>query len=103
MYKTNFTESDKEFVLSLHHNGDNSYLFVNGVQELKFKTNTNKIQKKIFCLGNLSSDWSITNSLKTGLYGSVYEFAVDYVPISGVKSIYDIHRYLMKKRNIQKV
>ena len=36
IYKTNFTEPNKKFVLSLHYKGDNSYLFVNGTQELKF-------------------------------------------------------------------
>ena len=101
MYKTNFTEPNKKFVLSLHYNGDNSYLFVNGVEQLKFKTDINEIQKNLLCLGNLSSDWSITNSTNAGLYGGVYGFAVDYVPINnGVGTIYDIHRYLMKKHNI---
>ena len=38
MYKTDFTEQNKKFVLSLHYNSDNSYLFVNGVQQLKLKT-----------------------------------------------------------------
>ena len=33
----NLTDTGKKFVLSLHYNGDNSYLFVNGRQELKFK------------------------------------------------------------------
>ena len=33
----NFTDPGKKFLLSLHYNGDNSYLFVNGRQELKFK------------------------------------------------------------------
>ena len=28
--KTNFTQSNKTFVLSLHYNDSNSYLFVNG-------------------------------------------------------------------------
>ena len=32
MYKSNMTEQDKKFVLSLHYNGDNSYLFANGVE-----------------------------------------------------------------------
>ena len=32
----NFTDPGKTFVLSLHYNGDDSYLFVNGRQELKF-------------------------------------------------------------------
>ena len=30
----NFTDPGKKFVLSLHYNGDDSYLFVNGRQEL---------------------------------------------------------------------
>ena len=29
-YSINFTESNKKFCLSLHYNGANSYLFVNG-------------------------------------------------------------------------
>ena len=33
----NFTDPGKKFMLSLHYNGDDSYLFVNGRQELKFK------------------------------------------------------------------
>ena len=36
-YYRNFTDPGKKFVLSLRYNGDNSYLFVNGRQELKFK------------------------------------------------------------------
>ena len=32
IYKTNFTEQSKKFVLSLYYNDDNSYLFVNGSQ-----------------------------------------------------------------------
>ena len=29
-YSINFTEHNKKFCLSLHYNGENSYLFVNG-------------------------------------------------------------------------
>ena len=86
--------------MSLHYNGDNSYLFVNGSQELKFKSSVNYLDRNLLCAGNISSDWSLTNGTKTGLYGNVYEFAADYVGINGVKTIYDIHRYLMKKHNI---
>ena len=99
-YKTNFTQPNKKIVLSLHYNGDNSYLFVNGVEQLKFKTATDQINKVPLTLGNISKDRSITNATKTGLYGTVYEFSVDYVPINGVKTMYGIHRYLMKKNNI---
>ena len=37
IYSQNFTAVNKRFLLSLHYKGDNSYLFVNGKQELKFK------------------------------------------------------------------
>ena len=30
IYSTNFNVDNKKFCLSLHYNGDNSYLFVNG-------------------------------------------------------------------------
>ena len=33
----NFTDPGEKFVLSLHYNNDESYLFVNGRQEFKFK------------------------------------------------------------------
>ena len=99
VYEHNFTKSNKKFVLSLHYNGDNSYLFVNGGEELKFKAKTfdNEMKQNILYLGNLSSDWSSINSTNTGLYGSVYDFAVDYSPVNSMGTIYDIHRYLMKK------
>ena len=99
MYKTDFTEQDKKFVLSLRYNGDDSYLFVNGVEQLKFKTKNSEIKRVPLCLGNLSDNWSQTNQTKTGLYGNIYDFAVDYLPIS-VGKIYDICRYLMKRNNI---
>ena len=106
IYKTNFVTHSKKFVLSLHFNGNNSYLFVNGTQELQFKSSVNYLDRNLLCLGSISSGWTQTNSTKTGLYGNVYEFAIDYVPLKtvpGVKTIYDIHRYLMKKHNISNV
>ena len=42
----NFTDPGKKFVLSLHCNGDDSYLFVNGRQELKFKCKTDQLVKE---------------------------------------------------------
>ena len=50
MFHRNFTDPGHKFVLSLHYNGDNSYLFVNGKQELKFKTKTDQIIQKKFVL-----------------------------------------------------
>ena len=100
MFYRNFTEPGKKFLLSLHCNGDNSYLFVNGRQELKFKAKTDQLVKEKLCIGNLSDQWAASESEKTGLYGIIYDFVVDYKSINGVKAIYDMHRYLMTKHNI---
>ena len=99
-YFRNFTELNVKFVLSLHYNGDYSYLFVNGRQELKFKCKTDQLVKEKLCIGNLSDQWTASESEKTGLYGNIYDFVVDYEQILGVKAIYDMHRYLMTKHNI---
>ena len=101
LYSKNFTQSSKKIVLSLHCNGDDSYLFVNGIQELKFKCKTEHLVKEKLCLGNLSTQWTISESEKTGLYGNIYNFVVDYKPIVGVDLIYDMHKYLMIKQNIK--
>ena len=50
---------------------------------------------------NLSDQWTTSESEKTGLYGSIYDFVVDYEQIMSVKTIYDMHRYLMTKYNIK--
>ena len=42
-YYRNFADTGKKFVLSLNCNGDDSYLIVNGRQELKFKAKAEKI------------------------------------------------------------
>ena len=73
-------------------------MFVNGRQELKFKTDQ-LVQEKL-CIGNLSGQWTTNELEKTGVYGKIYDFVVDYEQIVGVKTIYDMHRYLMTKHNI---
>ena len=100
MFHRNFTEPGKKFISSLHYNGDNSYLFVNGREELKFKTKTDQINNKNLSLGNLYCYWTRDQSTKTSLYGNIYDFVVDYKAIVGTKTIYDMHRYLTAKHNI---
>ena len=101
VYSQHFTQPRKNFVLGLHYNGDDSYLFVNGKQELKFKCKTEHLVKEKLCLGNLSDQWTTSESEKTGLYGNIYDFVVDYEEIVGVGPIYDFHKYLMIKHNIK--
>ena len=99
MYSINFTEKNKKFCLSLHYNGENSYLFVNGTEIYKFKAKDSEIVATPLCLGNISKDWSVDNMKKTGLNGYVYHFSVNYDATS-VDDILDIHKYLMIKNNI---
>ena len=43
MYSVNFTMTRKNFCLSLHYNGANSYLFVNGIEIIEFKAKDSEI------------------------------------------------------------
>ena len=100
IYSQNFTQPNKKFELSLHYNDNDSYLFVNGKQELKFKAKPDQLIKKKLYIGNLSDQWTTIESDKTGLYGNIYDFIIDYKRITDVKFIYDMHRYLMITHNI---
>ena len=99
MYFIIFTVTNKTFCLSLHYNGANSYLFVNGTEIFKFKAKDSEIFVGPICLGNISKDWSVDNMERTGFTGYVYDFSIDYYSIA-VDDIKDIHEYLMKKNNV---
>ena len=99
IYSINSKEKNEKFCLSLHYNGVNSYLFVNGTEIYKFKAKDSEIVVGPICLGNISKDWSIDNMKRTGINGFVYDFSIDYDPIA-VDDIKDIHKCLMKKNNI---
>ena len=64
MYLINFTVTGKKFCLSLHYNGANSYLIVNGQEIHKFKAKDSEIVVTPLCLGNISNDWSLDNMKK---------------------------------------
>ena len=64
MYSINFTEHNKKFCLSLHYNGANNYLFVNGKETDKFKAKDSEIVATPLCLGNISKDWLVDNMKK---------------------------------------
>ena len=48
MHSINFTEHNEKIWLSLHYNGGNSYLFVNGKEFRKFKEKDSKIGATLF-------------------------------------------------------
>ena len=102
MYSPNFSVQNKIFVLSLHYNGDNSYLFVNGQKVIQFKAKNSEIGTNRILLGTLG----ILNSLPKDvndikLYENVYDFSVDYSSSSN-DNILKIHKYLMKKNGLKK-
>ena len=59
MYSINFTENNKKFCLSSHYNGANSYLFVSGIDIIKFKAKYSEIVAKPLRLENISKDFSV--------------------------------------------
>ena len=104
MHSINFTVTRKVFCLSLHFNGANSYLYVNGKEMVKLKAKNCEIVATPLCLGDISNishfDWSVDNMKRTGLNGYVYEFSVDYRLFDVVNSVPILHKYLMAKYNI---
>ena len=53
IYSINFTVTKKKFCLSLHYNGANSYLFINGTEIYKFKAKDSAIVASPLCLRNI--------------------------------------------------
>ena len=99
MYSINFTKVNIKFCLSLHYNGNDSYLFVNLTEIHKFKAKDSMIVSNNLCLGIVSKDFSASNIKITGLNGYIYDFSADYDSID-VDNIKDIYKYLMKKNGI---
>ena len=63
-YSINFTQSRQRFVLSLHYNGSNSFLFVNATKIYQFKAKDSEIKYYTLCLGKISKDSTINNIKK---------------------------------------
>ena len=92
-------QKKNKFCLSLHYNGADSYLLVNGTEIYKFKAKDSEIVASLLCIGNISKDWLIDNMKRTGFNGYVYDFSVNY-NATDVDDIKDIHKYLMEKKKV---
>ena len=57
MYSINFTKINTKFRLRLHYNGENSYLFVNGIEIHKFTAKDSEIAPNNLHLRNVSKDF----------------------------------------------
>ena len=76
-YSINLTQPRKGFVLRLHYNGSNSFLFVHATRIYQFKEKDSEIKNYALCLGKISKNFTINNmkkKKKTGLKGIVYFF-----------------------------
>ena len=49
MHSINFTKNKKNFCLSLHYNGANSYFFLNGTEIYKFQAKDSEIETTSLC------------------------------------------------------
>ena len=99
IYSINFTKKIQNFSLSLHYNGANGYLFVNGIKIIKFKAKDCEILAYSLCLENISKYWSQDNLKKSGFNDYIYDFSSDYNAIA-VSGILDIHQHLIKKNGM---
>ena len=90
-YPINFIHPRKRFVLSLHYNGSNGFLFANTTKVYQFKAKNSEIKEYALCLGNVSKGFPINNLKKTELKESVNFFLLTLILL-----ILDIHKCLMK-------
>ena len=95
-YHINFTQPRKRFVLSLHYNESNNFLFVNATKIYEFKAKVSEIKDYILRLGNISKDFAINNMKKIGLKGSLRFFLLILICKFFSVVFLDIHKYLMK-------
>ena len=100
-FSINYIKAKKKSCLHLHCNGDNNYLFVNGKEIFKFKTdNENAFFPAQFCLQSISNEFSATYPREVSFKGNVHHLSVDHNAIDKSETLI-IHKYLMVKNNIK--
>ena len=82
----------KKSCLSLHSNRTNSYLFINGIEVVKFKAKDSEINPILLCLGKILKDFSIDHMEKAGLKRYLCDFSYNYDAIA-VDDILDIQKH----------
>ena len=90
----NFNKTKTNFCLSLHYNGDESYLYVNKTETSKFKTWYN------FCLESVSNNFTKEKQSGISSNGTPYGSSVNHVSIKK-EDIHSIHLYLKVKNNVK--
>ena len=93
----NFNKAKSKSCLSLHYNGDKSYLYVNKTEIFKFKVKDN-ISWYNFYLENISNFFTKDEQTKISLNGTVYDVSVDHSSVKK-EDIINIHQYLIDEKN----
>ena len=93
------SKANTKYCLNLHYNAGNRYLFVNGKEIIKFKSDKNVNFPAQFCLESISNVFS-AKSRKVSLSGNVYDCSVYYNYIDK-SDILNIHKYLMTKNKVK--
>ena len=87
--------------LILHYNGDNSYLFVNGKEIYKLKSDNKNVKFPAqFCLGSISKKFDAIEFREISFKGNIYDFSVDYNAINK-SNILKIQEYLMVRNKMK--
>ena len=75
--KVNGSQVNKKFILSVHYNGDNTYLFINGAKQFQFKAMSSLKLDNLLVVGNTSTNFPNQTDYKKGaLHGYIYDFLV---------------------------
>ena len=74
-FRVNFTKANTKFCFRLDYNAGNSYLFVNGKDIFKFKSDNKNVNFPTqFCLGRMSNGFKAHKSRELPLNEHVYDF-----------------------------
>ena len=77
-FSINSSKANTRFCFSLHYNGGNIYLFLNGKEIFNFKSDDKDVNLPTqFCLGSISNGFGANDSRELSLKGNVYNSAVD--------------------------
>ena len=78
-FRIDFSKANTKSCLSLHYNGDNSCLLVNGKEIYDFKADNHNVNFPTqFCLGSIFNKYCAIGSREVSIKWNVYDFSVYY-------------------------
>ena len=98
----NFSKANTKLCLSLHYNGDNSYLFVNEKEIFKVKDDNKNVNIPTqFYLRSISNKFGATESREVSLIEMCIIFQLITTLWTNKSDILNIHKCLTVKNNIK--